>query len=604
MGTATLAVLSLLPIAVVGLFLVILRWPASRAMPICYFAAAGLALFVWQIPAVHLAAASLRGLVIATELLYIVFGAILLLNTLEASGAMQRIRATFHDISPDRRIQVIIVAWLFGSFIEGSAGFGTPAAVVVPMLVGLGFPAMAAVLAGMIIQSTPVSFGALGTPILIGVHTGLSGDADVHRFAATAGYTDWTSFLAMIGLKVAMLHAVVGLLIPLFTVTMMTRLFGKNRSFAEGLAAFPFALFAALAMNVPYLVVAATLGPEFPSILGGMIGLAIVVPAAKRGWFIPRDQYPWEFDDRQRWNPEWIGRQDGPVRKSGRNMGTIEAWLPYLLIAVLLVVTRLPQLPVKPLLTSVVLPIPNILGTELRYDSRPLYLPGTVFIVVSLVTFFLHRIDVDSYVAAWRRSARTMLVASVALIFTVPMVQVFINSGGGRAGYPEMPIALAAGVEMIAGGTWPLFAPFVGGIGAAVAGSNTVSNMMFSLFQFEVGGRIGVDPTWIVALQAVGGAAGNTICIHNVVAASAVAGLFGKEGTVIRRTLLVFVYYALFAGALGYAIVWSNRDGLFNLGTFIAAVIVLLAAAAIAAGNQRGAAGANKRSGDDRMRRN
>ena len=115
---------------------------------------------------VQVAAASARGLIIAAELLYIVFGAILLLNTLEESGALSRIRQSFRDITPDRRIQVIIIAWLFGSFIEGSAGFGTPAAVAVPLLVGLGFPALAAVMAGMIIQSTPVTFGAAGTPIL------------------------------------------------------------------------------------------------------------------------------------------------------------------------------------------------------------------------------------------------------------------------------------------------------------------------------------------------------------------------------------------------------------------------------------------------------
>ncbi len=98
--------------------------------------------------------------------------------------------------------------------------------------------------------------------------------------------------------------------------------------------------------------------------------------------------------------------------------------------------------------------------------------------------------------------------------------------------------------------------PLVGGLGAFVAGSNTVSNMMFALFQFGVGQRIGADPDWIVALQAVGGAAGNTICVHNVVAAAATVGLLGREGLVIRRTLVVFVYYAALAGLLGYAIVW------------------------------------------------
>jgi len=191
------------------------------------------------------------------------------------------------------------------------------------------------------------------------------------------------------------------------------------------------------------------------------------------------------------------------------------------------------------------------------------------------MVFFLHRMDFASYKAAWNKSARTMLAASAALVFTVPMVQVFINSGGGQHEFPKMPIALAEGVEALVGEAWPVFATFVGGIGAAVAGSNTISNMMFSLFQFEVGTRIGVDPTWVVALQAVGGAAGNTICVHNIVAASAVVGLVGKEGIVIRKTLIVFTYYALLTGALGYWIVWWSAKGAVNPGSLIVGLIAV-----------------------------
>ena len=142
-------------------------------------------------------------------------------------------------------------------------------------------------------------------------------------------------------------------------------------------------------------------------------------------------------------------------------------------------------------------------------------------------------------------------LASAALLFAVPMVQVFINSRGGAAGYDSMPNELAGGVAALAGQAWPMFAPLVGGIGAFVAGSNTISNMMFALFQFGVAQKIGEDPTWIVALQAVGGAAGNVVCVHNVVAACAVVGLIGREGDVIRVTSLVFAYYILVAGLCG-----------------------------------------------------
>ena len=191
MSTGMLGFLSLLPILAVGIFLVGLRWSASKAMPISYAVAIVLALFVWKVPGANVAAASINGLVVAGTLLFIIFGAILLLNTLQESGGIRTIRQGFTDISEDRRIQVIIIAWLFGSFIEGSAGFGTPAAVAVPLLVGLGFPAMAAVVAGMVIQSTPVSFGAVGTPMLVGVHTGLSADSSITGRLTCFNHLNW-----------------------------------------------------------------------------------------------------------------------------------------------------------------------------------------------------------------------------------------------------------------------------------------------------------------------------------------------------------------------------------------------------------------------------
>ena len=574
MNTAVLAVLALLPIATVAVFLVGLRWPASRAMPLSYAVAIVLALAVWRVPALQVVAASINGLIVALTLLYIIFGAILLLNTLQASGAIKTIRQGFTDITPDRRVQVIIVAWLFGSFIEGSAGFGTPAAVAVPLLVGLGFPGMAAVMAGMIIQSTPVSFGALGTPILVGVNTGLSADPAIVAYAAGLGYAEWTDFLRFIGFKVAVLHAIAGTFVPLILVSFMTRFFGRNRSFAEGLQVWPFAIFAAFSMTIPYVAAAYLLGPEFPSLIGSLVGLAIVVTAARSGFLLPGPDHTWEFDESSNWPSDWTGSiQIRDVTHPSGSMGMFKAWLPYVIVAFLLLSSRMVD-PFRIFLQSWTLTWSNILGSSINMNAvQPLYLPGTLFVVASLVTFALHRVPGQAYRQAWTTSLKVSASASVALVFTVPMVQVFLNTSGGMAGYDRMPIVLADGVASLTGGGWPIFAPFIGGIGAAVAGSNTVSNMMFSLFQFEMGERIAVDPSWIVALQAVGGAAGNMICVHNVVAASAVAGLLGREGAIIRLTLLPFVYYALLPGSIGYAIVWYSTTGAINAGSIIATVI-------------------------------
>lgn len=594
MNPDLLAVLSLLPIVVVAIFLVGMRWPARHAMPLSYWVAAALAWSVWKIPAVSVVAASLKGLIVAAELLFIVFGAILLLATVTRSGAITTIRKSFHDISPDRRVQVIIVAWLFGSFIEGSAGFGTPAAVAVPLLVGLGFPALPAVVAGMIIQSTPVSFGAVGTPILVGVSTGLAGEGTIDAFADSIGAESSRDLLALIGLRVAALHAIIGTLIPLFVVTLMTRFFGPKRSLIEGLAVWRFAIFAALSMTIPSVTVAYLFGPEFPSLLGGLIGLAIVIPAARIGFLMPPKDQVWDFGPPDQWEESWTGvASTQTIETSPREVGIISAWIPYVIVAALLVLTRQTSLPgweVSPaaIIKSIRVPIDEILGTKISHQVHPLHSPGTLFILASLATWGLHRISVRQYVAAWQDAGRTVRSASIALIFTTPMVQVFITSGGGDAGYAAMPIALAQGVERLTGSAWPLFAPLIGGVGAAVAGSNTISNMMFSLFQYDVGTKIGVDPLWIVALQAVGGAAGNTICVHNVVAASAVVGLAGQESIVIRKTLVVFAYYVSLAGGLGYAIVWYSQDGFFSIGSAVVLGVYLTMALIVLRHKHRG----------------
>ena len=541
----------------VALFLVGLRWPGTRAMPLAYAVAAVLALVVWGIPPAQVAAATVKGAVIACELLFIIFGAVLLLNTLEQCGAMNQIRDNFKNISPDRRIQVIIIAWLFGSFIEGAAGFGTPAALAVPLLVGLGFPPLAAVVAGMIIQSTPVSFGAAGTPILVGVATGLSGDQNVAQYAASIGLDGpehWLGFLALIGRRVAIIHCVLGTLIPLFLVAVMTRFFGPRRSYRDGLQVWRFALFAAFAMTMPYLLAAFLLGPEFPSLLGGLIGLSIVIFTLRRGFLLPDPEHPWDFDQPDQWPADWTGSVVPHVDhdESAVRIGTFSAWLPYLLVAILLVTTRLSALPFKQWVSSVVIRIPPLFGTDIGRNVKPLYLPGAIFVIVSILSFIYFQLmagfSAERYSRAWSQSAMTIYRAFPVLLFAVAMVQVFINTQGGEHAYATMPIAVAQGIEELLGRGWPLLSPFIGGIGAAVAGSNTISNMMFSLLQFDVGQRIGADPVWMVALQAVGGAAGNTICVHNVVAASAVVGLVGCEGTVIRKTLIVFLYYALMPG--------------------------------------------------------
>lgn len=557
MSLSLLSFLALLPILVVAILLVGFRLPAKTSMPIGFLLTAAVAFFAWDFSFASILASSIQGLFITFDILYIIFGAILLLTLLNYSGAIKVIRQGFSGISLDRRVQVVIIVWLFGSFIEGAAGFGTPAAIIAPLLLAMGFPAMAAVMLGMMVQSTAVTFGAVGTPILVGVRGGLQGpELDSLLAASDLSFVD---YLHLVTANSARMHAIAGTLMPFFMICMMTRYFGKNKSWREGLGMFPFALFGGLAFTVPYVLTAYFLGPEFPSLLGSLVGLLIVVTAAKRGFLLPKDT--WDFPEKSSWPKIWLGSLDIKIN-NGHNkaaLSLVKAWAPYLFVALLLVLSRLPHLPFRSFLTGVQISYPEILGTVISGSSTPLYLPGTILIIVGLITVFLHKMAFRDVKAAFSESGRMLLGAGFVLVFTVPMVRIYINSGINPQELPGMPIVMAEWVALHVGAIYPFFAPTIGALGAFIAGSNTVSNLMFGLFQFGVAENLAMSTTLMVALQAVGAAAGNMIAIHNVVAAAATVGYLGKEGLIIRKTIIPTLYYIIVVGLMGMlAVHWTG----------------------------------------------
>ncbi len=541
------ALLAFTPIGLSGLLLVALGWPARRAMPLVYAVTAAIALLGWGVSFNRVVAATLEGLIITVQVLWIIFGALLLLNTLKYSGGIASIRSGFSRISADRRVQVILIAWLFGSFIEGASGFGTPAAVAAPLLVAVGFPALAAVMFGMMIQSTPVSFGAVGTPLLVGVQGGLQREAMTTALQAQG--QGWPDFFNLVVAQVAIGHAICGTLIPLLLVMFMTRFFGRHRSWTEGLAIAPFALFAALAFTVPYALAGVFLGPEFPSLLGALFGLAVVSFAARAGFLVPSQR--WDFAPASEWPEEWMGTLEMKLDAvSSRKIPMLLAWAPYLLLAALLVLSRTVA-PFKQLLLSVSLGANDILGEAgISGSFQPLYLPGGILVAVCLVTMLLHRMKPADFGRAIRDSGGTLLGAGFVLVFTVPMVRIMIQSGVNAHELASMPILMARWVAASVGSVYPFFAPTVGALGAFLAGSNTVSNLMLSQYQYSVAQALGVSGATMVAAQAIGAAAGNMIAIHNVVAASATVGLLGREGLTLRRTVIPTLYYVLLSGAL------------------------------------------------------
>lgn len=546
-----------LPILGVLFFLVWLRLSASYAMTLSLILVVIGASFIWQVPNTQIMASVLEGWVIAAAILIIVFGAIVLLNTLKAGGALEVIREGFTKISPDRRIQTLIIGWLFVSFLEGASGFGTPAAIVAPLLLALGFPALAAVVLALIADSAAVSYGAVGTPVIVGIGQGLNN-------------LDQTTLME-IAVKASVLDIFVASFIPLMMVMMLTRFFGANRSLKEGLGAWKFALLVGFSYTITAALVAYFLGPEFPSILGGLVGLAVSVTAARKGWFMPKDVWLFPSDTPLK-DPQSLDKTAPGLLEScppgsdvsapaacltaetfnPQKMSLLRAWTPYLIVVILLVLSRLDFLPFKSLLNGFIISFNQILSTDISAKLTPLYLPGTFFIVVALIAVFLHRIKPKQVQAAWTDSLKIMLPTMIALGASVPMVRIFLNSGLNTAGLDSMPIELANLAAQTFQTHWALGAPFIGALGSFIAGSATFSNMMFAELQSSTAQAVGLPSQWILALQMLGANAGNMICVVNVVAAASVVNLIGKEGQIIRLTLIPMLVYSL---AIGF-IVW------------------------------------------------
>ena len=332
--------------------------------------------------------------------------------------------------------------------------------------------------------------------------------------------TDPQVFEMVLTKCIAYTHGVVGIFIPFLGVAMMTKFFGKERSFRPALEVAPFAIFAGLAFVIPYALVAIFFGLELPSLVGAFIGLGVVVVSAKKGFLMPKTI--WNFSDESEWESDWkssIIQRD--IKKS--NMKLINAWVPYLLITLILIITRIPSLGLKELLSSQEILLPNIMGVkELNYSLKWAYLPGTIpFVLVVLITHFIHRMSMDQIKTSWKNTFKQVTNPAIVLFAGVAMVQLMLNSFVNNAGLDSMLTVMAKSIAAVAGVAYSFFSPFIGILGAFVSGSNTVSNILFSSLQFETATMLHMPEVLIITLQVIGGSIGNMVCVTNVVAVCA-----------------------------------------------------------------------------------
>jgi lactate permease len=551
-----LAVLGGLPIAVVFALMVGLRWSAARAMGIGWVLATGLGLALWRMETTWWAAAALYGALQALEIILIVFGAILLMNHLDGSGAVSRIRSHFAHLSDDRRVQLLLVGLGFMTLVEGAAGFGTPGALAAPLLVGLGFPPLAAAVFGLFFNAAQPPFGAAGTPVIGGLgavidERVLTGDMTVPAFLA-----DVSTWTAVVTGTTLVFWGLFGVFLLLFW-------FGQEdaRSIRGALRGtvpvLPLALLLGSVAGVTQFIMAWRFGPELPNIAAGFMVLGVGITLATRGVLVPKDS--WEFPRRHAWPVMWRGEPDAgqPGSEAAKaRMPVWLAWTPYLLVAVVLVLTRWPGLGLSDLLRSHVIGVDRLLGEDLSFSIAYLYLPGLVpFIPVAILTGLIHRMDRSAVTAAWRNSFRQIRGPAMTLIVAVSMTQIMIQSATNGLGRPGMMEALSQALAWSAGAAIPFVAPWIGALGSFVTGSSTSSNVLFGALQHDAATDAGLSRTIVVALQNAGSGIGNMVSVLNIAAVCGVTGLTGREGDLLRKLTVPTLALATLAGAAGLVLV-------------------------------------------------
>ncbi|AOM81856.1 L-lactate permease [Salisediminibacterium beveridgei] len=507
------------------LFLVILRMSAKRGMLYSAIIFILLSYFIWGMELLPLTASIFEGFHRALTILFILIGAIVLLNTLRETGAVDRINEGFRNISSDMRVQVIIVAFLFGGLIEGAAGFGTPAAVTGPLMVALGFTPLAAATTALIADSTSVSFGAVGTPVIVGLSNIEGAGAEMFQ---------------QVAIKITMMDILVGSLVPFVLIIVLTLSFGKEKSLSSMVSMLPWSLLVGFTYTLSAFLYASLFGPEFVAILASLTGLGVATVTAKKNVFLPKE--PWQD----------ALKEGFTVKEKKSDLSLLSAWSPYVIVIVLLLATRIIE-PVQQFTqTAIDLSWANIFGVEgVTSNWELLYSPGAVLLLAALISVFTQRKTLGHFTKAAKDSMGTVSGAALALLPTLALVQVFSNSGLNASDLASMPQHIATVMAGSLGGIWLFVAPYLGLLGSFITGSATVSVLTFSPIQYSAAMDTGLNTNLILAQQTAGSAAGNMICVHNVVAAAAVVGMVGKEGDIIRKTLLPALLYALLIGVAG-----------------------------------------------------
>jgi len=490
-------ILAILPFSIFCLFLIFNHSVSLLKISlITLIITALISLIFWQSPISIIGFSLSRGLLVALDILFIIFGAILFLEILKKNKITASLAFHLNNFSPDLRIQVIILAWFFEGFLEGIAGFGTPSIIVAPLLMALGISPLKAVIISLLGNSTSVPFGAVGTPIRVGF-------AGINLDFLSIGST-------------GAIYNMVGLIVPVFMLWVL--LSSNSRRFLLFKQGLPFAIWSGIAFVLPsYLI--SLFGIEFPSIIGSIIGLILVIITSRFKLFIPREIY---------------NNLSTPA-KNTNFLPLKKTIFPYALFIILLIFAKV-------FLSTLKISIPF-----LSYSIN-LFNPGFILIITAIIVTIYSKINRQNFNSITKLAFSKSMEPFLVVVAMSAVVQLMNNSANSNLNLLSITqtISVIFSTQIL-----PFLAPFIGALGSFITGSATISNIMFGPSIYSSSLLLGFNPVKILSLLLVGAGAGNMIAIADVLAAKTVAGNKDNLRKIIFSILPYCLIYLIIVAIIG-----------------------------------------------------
>ncbi|MFG6445630.1 L-lactate permease [Microbacterium sp. P07] len=512
------AIIAVIPVLVFLLCLVVFKLSGITAGIIAVVLQVVVAVWPFGMPAGSIAGAGLLGVLTAIwPIAYIIVTAVWLYKLAVASGRFDVIRASISGISPDQRVQVLLISFCFGAFLEGAAGFGVPIAICAALLVQLGFAPIKAAMLSLVANVAAGAYGAIGIPVIIGAQVGGVG-------------------LSGLTLDMVLVLQLLTFAVPFILVMILDGWRGVRETW-------PVTLGVSAAYSAAQAGILIFLGPELADIVPGLFGMVVIFMIGRV------------------WQPRRIYREDGgevPVAEKHDFGEVVVAWSPFYILTGVIFVWSIPWFkslftadgPLSWLVFSV--PIPGITGVVVpagaddpvtaAWAFTPVNATGTAILVAVLVTFWTTPQLRSRDLIAQLRVTIHDLWRPIILIALILVVANVANYSGGSASIGN---ALAA-----VGLLFPLFAPIIGWFGVFITGSVVNNNTLFAHLQTVTAEKIGVDPTLLVAANTAGGTVAKVVSPQSIAIAAGAVGLTGREGEILRASMK----YSL--GMLAFVCVW------------------------------------------------